>query len=187
RTYLYDRQGDAHYDTISAFIKSLRGSDPDAALYWLARMIEAGEDPLFIVRRMVILASEDVGLADPMAMVIASACQQAVHFIGMPEGFYPMAECALYLALAPKSNSVGAAYGAALRDVEATRNDPVPLHLRNAVTGLMREMGYGRGYKYAHDYEGATVEQQHLPDRVAGHRYYRPKSLGWEGRKFASD
>jgi len=184
RTYLYDRQGDAHYDTISAFIKSLRGSDPDAALYWLARMIEAGEDPLFIVRWMVILASEDVGLADPMAMVIASACQQAVHFIGMPEGFYPMAECALYLALAPKSNSVGTAYVAALRDVEATRNDPVPLHLRNAVTGLMREMGYGRGYRYAHDYEGGTVEQQHLPDQLAGHRYYRPKPRGWEGRKF---
>src|SRR5581483_5805489 len=151
RTYHYDRQGDSHYDTISAFIKSLRGSDPDASLYWLARMIQAGEDPLFIVRRMVILASEDVGLADPQAMVVASACQQAVHFIGMPEGFYPMAECALYLALAPKSNSVGAAYGAALRDVEATRNDPVPLHLRNAVTGLMREMGYGKGYRYAHD------------------------------------
>src|SRR5688572_20487733 len=153
RTYLYDRQGDAHYDTISAFIKSLRGSDPDAALYWLARMIEAGEDPLFIVRRMVILASEDIGLADPQAMVVAIACQQAVHFIGMPEGFYPLAETALYLALAPKSNDVGAAYARALADVEATRNDPVPLHLRNAVTSLMRGMGYGRGYKYAHDYE----------------------------------
>jgi len=183
RTYLYDRQGDAHYDTISAFIKSLRGSDPDAALYWLARMIEAGEDPLFIVRRMVILASEDVGLADPMAMVVATACQQAVHFIGMPEGFYPMAETALYLALAPKSNSAGSAYAAALRDVEGTRNDPVPLHLRNAVTGLMRQMGYGKGYKYAHDYEGAVIDQQHLPDRVAGHRYYRAGDLGWEGRR----
>jgi putative ATPase len=183
RTYLYDRQGDAHYDTISAFIKSLRGSDPDAALYWLARMIEAGEDPLFIVRRMVILASEDVGLADPMAMVVATACQQSVHFIGMPEGFFPMAETALYLALAPKSNSTGSAYAAALRDVEATRNDPVPLHLRNAVTGLMRQMGYGKGYKYAHDYEGGVVEQQHLPDRVAGHTYYRSTDQGWEGRR----
>jgi len=183
RTYLYDRQGDAHYDTISAFIKSLRGSDPDAALYWLARMIEAGEDPLFIVRRMVILASEDVGLADPMAMVVATACQQAVHFVGMPEGFYPMAEAALYLALAPKSNSTGAAYAAALRDVEATRNDPVPLHLRNAVTGLMRQMGYGKGYKYAHDYEGGVVDQRHLPDRVAGHTYYRPTDRGWEARR----
>ncbi len=183
RTYLYDRAGDAHYDTISAFIKSLRGSDPDGAMYWLGRMIEAGEDPLFIVRRMVILASEDVGLADPMAMLVATACQQAVHFIGMPEGFFPMAECALYLALAPKSNSAGSAYGAALRDVEATRNDPVPLHLRNAVTGMMRQMGYGKGYKYAHDFDGATVEQQHLPDSVAGHRYYRPTDRGWEGRR----
>ncbi len=183
RTYLYDRQGDAHYDTISAFIKSLRGSDPDAALYWLARMIESGEDPLFIVRRMVILASEDVGLADPQALVVATACQQAVHFIGMPEGFYPMAEAALYLALAPKSNTVGSAYGAALSDVEATRNEPVPLHLRNAVTGLMRQMGYGRGYKYAHDYPGHVVEQQHRPEKAEGHTYYRAGDEGWEGRR----
>jgi putative ATPase len=183
RTYLYDRAGDAHYDTISAFIKSLRGSDPDAAMYWLARMIEAGEDPLFIVRRMVILASEDVGLADPMALMVATACQQAVHFIGLPEAFYAMAETALYLALAPKSNTTGAAYSAALRDVEATRNDPVPLHLRNAVTGLMKQMGYGQGYKYAHDYPGGRVEQQHLPDRVAGHTYYRAGDQGWEGRR----
>jgi putative ATPase len=183
RTYLYDRQGDAHYDTISAFIKSLRGSDPDGALYWLARMIEAGEDPLFIVRRMVILASEDVGLADPMALMVATSCQQAVHFIGMPEGFYALAETALYLALAPKSNSTGSAYAAALRDVQATRNDPVPLHLRNAVTGMMKDMGFGRGYKNAHDFAGGVVEQQHLPDRLAGHHYYTPKDLGWEGRR----
>jgi putative ATPase len=183
RTYLYDRQGDAHYDTISAFIKSLRGSDPDAALYWLARMIESGEDPLFIVRRMVILASEDVGLADPQALVVATACQQAVHFIGLPEAFYAMAETALYLALAPKSNTVGSAYSAAQRDVEATRNEPVPLHLRNAVTGLMRQMGYGKGYKYAHDFPGHTVEQQHRPERAEGHRYYRAGELGWEGRR----
>ncbi|HEX5370396.1 MAG TPA: replication-associated recombination protein A [Dehalococcoidia bacterium] len=181
RTYLYDRQGDAHYDTISAFIKSLRGSDPDAALYWLARMIEAGEDPLFIVRRMVILASEDVGLADPQAMVVASACQQAVHFIGMPEGFYPLAETAIYLALAPKSNSVGQSYTRALADVERTRNDPVPLHLRNAVTGLMRGMGYGRGYQYAHDYEGGVApEQTYLPERLKGRKYYVPRALGKE-------
>jgi putative ATPase len=177
RTYLYDRQGDAHYDTISAFIKSLRGSDPDAALYWLARMIEAGEDPLFIVRRMVILASEDIGLADPQAMVVAIACQQAVHFIGMPEGFYPLAETALYLALAPKSNSVGESYGRALADVEATRNDPVPLHLRNAVTGLMRQLGYGKGYKYAHNYEGGVApDQTYLPERLRGKKYYQPKN-----------
>ncbi len=183
RTYLYDRQGDAHYDTISAFIKSLRGSDPDAALYWLARMIESGEDPLFIVRRMVILASEDVGLADPQALVVATACQQAVHFIGLPEAFYAMAETALYLALAPKSNTVGSAYAAARSDVEATRNEPVPLHLRNAVTGLMRQMGYGKGYKNAHDFAGHTVEQQHRPERAEGHRYYRAGELGWEGRR----
>ncbi|MGE0060023.1 MAG: replication-associated recombination protein A, partial [Dehalococcoidia bacterium] len=182
RTYLYDRQGDFHYDTISAFIKSLRGSDPDAALYWLARMIEAGEDPLFIVRRMVILASEDIGLADPQAMGVAVACQQAVHFIGMPEGFYPLAETALYLALAPKSNSVGESYGRALADVEATRNDPVPLHLRNAVTGLMRQLGYGKGYKYAHDYAGGIApDQTYLPERLQGKKYYRPK--GEQDRK----
>ncbi|HEX5141513.1 MAG TPA: replication-associated recombination protein A [Dehalococcoidia bacterium] len=181
RTYLYDRQGDAHYDTISAFIKSLRGSDPDAALYWLARMIEAGEDPLFIVRRMVILASEDVGLADPQAMVVASACQQAVHFIGMPEGFYPMAETALYLALAPKSNSVGQSYTRALADVERTRNDAVPMHLRNAVTGMMRGMGYGKGYQYAHDYEGGMAQgQTYLPERLKGRKYYVPRPLGKE-------
>jgi putative ATPase len=185
RTYLYDRQGDAHYDTISAFIKSVRGSDPDAALYWLARMIESGEDPLFIVRRMVILASEDVGLADPMAMLVATSCQQAVHFIGLPEGFFPMAETALYLALAPKSNSVGRGYGSAMSDVQATRNDPVPLHLRNAVTGLMRQMGYGKGYQYAHDYEGAVIEQQHRPEKAEGHTYYRAGKLGWEARRAA--
>ncbi|HLG10759.1 MAG TPA: replication-associated recombination protein A [Dehalococcoidia bacterium] len=181
RTYLYDRQGDAHYDTVSAFIKSLRGSDPDAALYWLARMVEAGEDPLFIVRRMVILASEDVGLADPQALSVATACQQAVHFVGMPEGFFALAETALYLALAPKSNSVGAAYARALADVERTRNDPVPMHLRNAVTGLMRGLGYGKGYQYAHDYEGGVApEQTYLPERLAGHRYYVPRNLGAE-------
>jgi len=188
RTYLYDRQGDAHYDTISAFIKSLRGSDPDAALYWLARMVEAGEDPLFIVRRMVILASEDVGLADPQAMVVATACQQAVHFIGMPEGFYPLAETALYLALAPKSNSVGTAYSKALADVEATRNDPVPLHLRNAVTGLMRGLGYGAGYKYAHNYAGGVApDQTYLPDRLVGHKYYEPSGIGDDVHSVSSD
>ncbi len=182
RTYLYDRAGDSHYDTISAFIKSLRGSDPDAALYWLARMIEAGEDPLFIVRRMVILAAEDVGLADPQALVVATACQQAVHFVGMPEGYLPMAECAIYLATAPKSNSALTGYGRALADARETRNDPVPLHLRNPVTGLMRDLGYGKDYKYAHGYDEHYVEQQFLPDRLAGRRYYRPGDLGWEKR-----
>src|SRR4029453_5853390 len=137
--------------------------------------------PLFIVRRMVILASEDVGLADPQAMVVATACQQAVHFIGMPEGFYPMAECPLHLALAPKSNSVGSSYGRALADVEATRNDPVPLHLRNAVTGLMHGMGYGSGYKYAHNFEGGVApDPTYPPDRLKGRRYYIPRTLGRE-------
>jgi putative ATPase len=182
RTYLYDQAGEAHYDTISAFIKSLRGSDPDAALYWLARMIEAGEDALFVVRRMVILAAEDVGLADPQALVVATACHQAVHFVGMPEGYLPMAECAIYLATAPKSNSALAAYGRAVADARETRNDPVPLHLRNAVTGLMRELGYGRDYKYAHSFQGHRVEQEHLPERLRGRRYYEPGDLGWERR-----
>ena len=158
----------------------MRGSDPDAALYWLARMIESGEDPLFIVRRMVILAAEDVGLADPQALVVATACQQAVHFIGLPEGFLPMAECALYLATAPKSNSAMTAYQRALQDVRDTQGDPVPMHLRNAVTGLMRSMGYGKGYQYAHDHDEHYVEQQHLPDRLAGRRYYQPGDLGFE-------
>ncbi|MGD0765792.1 MAG: replication-associated recombination protein A, partial [Dehalococcoidia bacterium] len=162
--------------------KSLRGSDADAALYWLARMIEAGEDPLFIVRRMVILAAEDVGLADPQALIVATACQQAVHFVGMPEGYLPLAECAIYLATAPKSNSALAGYERALADARQTRNDPVPLHLRNAVTGLMREMGYGKDYRYAHSYPGHRVEQEHLPERLKGHRYYQPGELGWEHR-----
>jgi putative ATPase len=180
RAPLYDKAGDAHYDTISAFIKSLRGSDPDAALYWLTRMVEAGEDPLFIVRRMVILAAEDVGLADPMALVVATACQQAVHFVGLPEAYIPMAECAIYLATAPKSNTTIASRGKLLADVRRTRNDPVPLHLRNAVTALMKDLGYGRDYKYAHRYEGHYVEQQYLPDRLAGQRYYEPSDQGFE-------
>ena len=182
RTYLYDKAGDAHYDTISAYIKSVRGSDPDAALYWLARMIESGEDPLFIVRRMILLAAEDVGLADPQALVVATACQQAVHFIGLPEGFLPMAECTLYLASAPKSNSALTAYTRAMEDVRASPGEPVPLHLRNAVTGLMRDQGYGKGYKYAHDHDEHQVEQEHLPDRLAGHRYYQPGELGFEAK-----
>jgi putative ATPase len=174
RALRYDRAGDEHYQVISAFIKSIRGSDPDAAVYWLARMIEAGEDPLFVVRRMVILAAEDIGLADPQALVVATACQQAVHFIGLPEGYLPMTECALYLALAPKSNSAITAYGAAREDVQQTLDQPVPFHLRNAVTGFNRALGFGRDYKYAHDYAGNVVEQQHLPDTLAGRRYYTP-------------
>lgn len=182
RSLRYDRAGEEHFDTISAFIKSIRGSDPDAAIYWLARMVEAGEDPLFIVRRLVILASEDVGLADPQALVVAVAAQQAVHFIGMPEGYLTLSEATLYLATAPKSNSALMAYMKASEDVKKTGNLPIPLHLRNAVTGLMREMGYHKGYRYAHDFQGHQVEQQHLPDRLARARYYKPGTQGFEAR-----
>ncbi len=177
---LYDRAGDQHYWLISAFIKSIRGSDPDAAVYWLARMLEAGEDPLFVARRMVISAAEDIGLADPQALGVAVAAQQAAHFIGMPEGFLPLAEAALYLASAPKSNSVLRAYVAASSDVAETLHQPVPLHLRNAVTGLGRAMGFGTGYRYAHDHEGGVVEQEHLPASLAGHRYFEPSINGAE-------
>ncbi len=169
----YDKGGDNHYDTISAFIKSMRASDPDAALYWLARMIDAGEDPLFIARRIVILASEDIGLADSHALQVALAAQQAVHFLGMPEGHYPLAHAVLYLATAPKSNAVGRAYGAAMADVQETRNDPVPLHLRNAATGLMKNLGYGRDYHYAHD--DYSVKQFNLPENLRGHVYLDPE------------
>ena len=183
-TLQYDRAGDAHYDTISAYIKSVRGSDVDAALYWLARMLEAGEDPLFVARRIVILAAEDIGLADPQALPIAVACQQAVHFLGMPEARLPMAEVTVYLARAPKSNSAYAAYRRAVEDVQRSRNEPVPLHLRNAATGLMRAFGYGAGYQHAHDYEGhRPPEQTHRPASVEGHIYYEPGTLGDEARE----
>ena len=180
RSPRYDKAGESHYDTISAFIKSIRGSDPDAAVYWLARMLAAGEDPLFIARRLVILASEDVGLADSRGLLVAVAAQQAAHFIGMPEARYPLTHAALYLATAPKSNTSKTAYENAMADVQRTLNDPVPLHLRNAVTGLMRNLGYGRGYKYAHAFPDHHVEQQHLPDALAGRRYYEPSGQGEE-------
>jgi putative ATPase len=168
----YDKGGEQHYDVISAFIKSIRASDPDAAVYWLARMLDGGEDALFIARRLVILASEDVGLADAQAIQVAIAAQQAVHFIGMPEGFYPLAHATLYLARAKKSNSVGRAYSAAMRDVQETRNDAVPLHLRNAPTALMKGLGYGRDYHYAHD--DYALKQENLPENLSGRRYYEP-------------
>jgi putative ATPase len=180
RAVLYDKAGDQHYDVISAFIKSVRGSDPDAAIYWLARMIEGGEDPLFIARRLVILASEDIGIADPQALPVAVAAQQAVHFIGLPEGRIPLAEATVYLATAPKSNAAYMALNRAMADVQETRNDPVPLHLRNAVTGLMKDMDYGKGYKYSHDYEGHFAAMQNLPDRLKGKRYYTPSDQGYE-------
>ena len=180
RTPQYDKAGDSHYDTISAFIKSVRGSSPDGALYWLARMLEAGEDPLFIARRLVILAAEDIGLANPGALPVAVAAQQAVHFIGLPEGRIPLAEATVYLATSPKSNAAYMGLERALDEVRRTPHEPVPLHLRNAVTGLMRGMGYGAGYKYSHDYEGHFEPQQYLPDNLAGRRYYEPSEQGAE-------
>ena len=180
RALLYDKAGEQHYDLISALHKTLRGSDPDAALYWLGRMLEAGEDPLYIVRRLIRFASEDIGMADPQALVVCVAAQQAVHFVGMPEANLALAQAVVYLATAPKSNALYTAYGRVQKDVETTRNDPVPLHLRNAPTGLMKNLGYGKGYKYAHEYEGHFVEQQNLPDAMKGKRYYFPTEQGFE-------
>jgi putative ATPase len=180
RALLYDKSGDQHYDLISALHKSLRGSDPDAALYWLGRMLEAGEDPLYIARRLVRFASEDVGVADPQALVIAVAGQQAVHFVGLPEGNLALAEAVVYLATAPKSNSLYQAYSRVQQDIQHGRNEPVPLHLRNPVTGLMRQMGHGQGYKYAHDYPDHFVKQQNLPASLQGKRYYVPTEQGYE-------
>ncbi len=176
----YDKSGEEHYNIVSAFIKSLRGSDPDAAIYWLARMLENGEDPLFVARRLVIFASEDVGNADPRGLMVAVAAMQATHLIGMPEAHFALAQATTYLATTPKSNASGAAYARAAEDVESTRNDPVPLHLRNAATGLMRGLGYGRGYQYAHDQPDAVVDHEHLPEALVGRRYYEPKEAGHE-------
>jgi putative ATPase len=180
RSPIYDKAGEGHYDTISAFIKSVRGSSPDGALYWLARMIESGEDPLFIARRLVVLAAEDIGLAEPQALSMAMATQQAVHFLGMPEGRIPLAEATVYLATAPKSNSAYMALDRALEDVRKVANEPVPLHLRNAVTGLMRQMGYGKDYKYSHEFEGHFADQEYLPPALKGRRYYEPTQEGGE-------
>ncbi|TMD06038.1 MAG: replication-associated recombination protein A [Chloroflexi bacterium] len=180
KNLLYDRAGEEHYNIISALHKSLRGSDPDASLYWLGRMLEAGEDPLYVARRLVRFASEDIGMADPNALVQAMAAQQAAHFIGMPEANLALAQCVVYLASAPKSNALYAAYSGVQEDVERTRADPVPLHLRNAPTPLMRRIGYGKGYKYAHDYEDAQVEQQNLPDAIKDRTYYHPTDRGYE-------
>ncbi len=180
RALLYDKGGEQHYDIISALHKTIRGSDPDAALYWLARMLEGGEDPLFVARRLVRAASEDIGMADPQALVVAMAAQQAVHFIGMPEGALALAQCAVYLATAPKSNRLYIGYKAVRDAVMATRNDPVPLHLRNAPTNLMKQLDYGKDYKYAHDYESGYVYQQNLPDALEGKHYYEPTDRGYE-------
>lgn len=182
RNVAYDKTGELHYDAISALHKSVRDSDPDGGLYWLARMLEGGEDPLYVARRVIRMAVEDIGLADPLALGICVAAQQAVHFMGAGEGALALAQAVVYLAQAPKSNAVYRAYGAVLHDVEATRNEPVPLHLRNAVTGLMKGLGYGSGYQYAHDFKDAQVEQEHLPPNLAGHRYYYPTDHGYEAR-----
>lgn len=180
RATLYDKSGEEHYNVISAFIKSMRGSDPDGALYWLARMIDAGEDPLFIARRMVILASEDIGNADPRALQLAIAAQQAVHFIGMPEGRIPLGQAATYLATAPKSNAAYAGIDAALAVVRKQGALPVPLHLRNAPTRLMKELDYHKGYQYAHDYPEGYAPQDYLPDALHGSTFYRPTEHGYE-------
>lgn len=171
---LYDKNGEQHYDIISAFIKSMRGSDPNGAIYWMARMLAGGEDPLFIARRMLILASEDVGLANPNAALLAQACFDAVHQVGMPEARIILAETCIYLATSPKSNSAYMAIDSALEAVENGTPLPVPLHLRNAPTSLMKDLGYGKDYKYAHDFEGNFVEQEFLPDEIKGTQFYSP-------------
>ncbi len=171
----YDKAGEEHFNLISAFIKSIRNSDPDAAVYWLARMIEGGEDPLYIARRLCVHASEDIGLADPMALVEAIAAMQATHFIGLPEAKLALTQATLYLATAPKSNSVLTTYGAAMKDAMDTEREPVPLHLRNAATGLMKRFGYGEGYEYAHEFESGKAENMEcLPESLKGRKYYRP-------------
>jgi len=180
RALLYDKSGDQHFDLISALHKSLRGSDPDAALYWLGRMVEAGEAPLYIARRLVRFASEDVGMADPLALMVAVASQQAVHFVGLPEGNLALAEAVVYLATAPKSNSLYQAYSRVQQDIQNGRNEPVPPHLRNPVTKLMRDTGYGNGYKYAHDYPDHFVKQRNLPPSLQGKHYYVPGDQGYE-------
>ncbi|MBI3745364.1 MAG: replication-associated recombination protein A, partial [Chloroflexi bacterium] len=180
RVLAYDRAGDGHYDTASALIKSLRGNDPDAAVYWLAAMIAAGEDPKFIARRLIISASEDVGNADPRALSVAVAAGQALDWIGLPEAQYALAQAATYIATAPKSNRAGAAYFAAAGDVEAKGALPVPLHLRNAANPRMKHHGIGVGYRFPHDFEGADVDQRYLPDELGDRRYYLPTDQGYE-------
>ena len=180
KALLYDKDGEEHYNLISAFHKSLRGSDPDGALYWLGRMFAAGEDPLYIARRMIRFASEDIGNADPQALTIAVAAQQAFHFIGLPEGELALAQAAAYLATAQKSNSLYIGYGRVKEIINKTGYLPVPLHIRNAPTKLMKELDYGKGYKYAHDYSDAYVPQEYLPDKLLGQKFYQPKAIGHE-------
>jgi len=182
RVLVYDKAGDEHYNLISALHKSVRNSDPDASLYWLGRMLEAGEDPLYIARRLVRMAVEDIGLADPNALSLTMAARDAVEFIGMPEGNLALAEAAVYLSLAPKSNALYTAYAEVVEDVERTAAAPVPLHLRNAPTGLMKGLGYGQGYQYAHDFDGKVTDMMCLPDNLRDRVYYHPTGEGWEKR-----
>jgi putative ATPase len=178
----YDKAGEEHYNLISALHKSVRNSDPDATLYWLARMLESGEDPLYLARRMVRMASEDIGLAEPGALAVTLAAKEAFDFLGAPEGHLALAQAAVYLALAPKSNAVYTAYGEVIDDVHKTEADPVPLHLRNAVTGLMKNVGYGEGYKYAHNFDEKVTDMTCLPDNLANRTYYKPTDQGFEQR-----
>ena len=180
RTLLYDKSGEEHFNLISALHKSLRNSDVDASLYWLARMLAAGEDPLYVARRLVRFASEDVGLADPQALALTLHAKEAYDFLGSPEGELALAEAVVYLASAPKSNRVYAAFGAVRRDVERSPHEPVPLHIRNPVTPLMKELGYGKDYQYAHDHAAATTDMETLPERLKGRTYYEPGTLGFE-------
>jgi len=180
KAFLYDKSGEEHYNLISALHKSLRGSDPDAALYWMGRMLEAGEDPLYIARRMIRFASEDVGMADPQALQVAISAMEAFHFIGLPEGNLALAEAAVYLATAPKSNALYTAFQGVQKDVREVENLPVPLHIRNAPTSLMEELGYGKGYKYPHDYPEHFIEEEYLPENLKGRIYYRPSEEGFE-------
>ncbi len=178
----YDKFGEEHYNLISALHKSVRNSDPDAALYWLVRMLESGEDPLYVARRMVRMASEDIGLAEPGALAVTLAAKDAFDFLGAPEGYLALAQAAVYLSLAPKSNAVYTAYGEVVEDVHKTEADPVPLHLRNAVTGLVKNIGYGQGYKYAHDFEDKLTDMNCLPDNLSSRVYYQPTDQGFEAR-----
>ncbi|HTO14063.1 MAG TPA: replication-associated recombination protein A [Candidatus Binatia bacterium] len=189
KTLLYDKSGEEHYNLISALHKSLRDSDPDASLYWMTRMLDSGEDPLYVARRLVRFASEDVGNADPRALTLTLAAKEAYDFLGSPEGELALAQATLYLALAPKSNAAYVAFNEAKADVQERPSEPVPLHIRNAPTGLMQDLGYGRGYQYAHDAPDARVEQEHLPDSLRGRQYYRPTDRGLEaelGRRLAA-
>ena len=180
KTLLYDKSGEEHYNLISALHKSLRDSDPDASLYWMTRMLDSGEDPLYVARRLVRFASEDVGNADPVALTLTLAAKEAYDFLGSPEGELALAQATLYLALAPKSNAVYVAFDAARDDVRERPAEPVPLHVRNAPTGLMKNLGYGKGYQYAHDAPEARVDQEHLPEALRGRTYYRPTDRGLE-------